>query len=59
MAHPDKAAQVLNEAMNMGLKGAIIGPGIDQHMLSDHFFQPFFEEANQAEGDSFHSSIIM
>ena len=47
LAHPEKAAEVLNEAMNMGLKGAIIGPGIDQHMLSDDFFQPFFEEANR------------
>ena len=47
LAHPDKAAEVLNEAMNMGLKGAIIGPGIDQHMLSDSFFQTFFEEANR------------
>ena len=47
LAHPEKAAEVLNEAMNMGLKGAIIGPGINQHMLSDDFFQPFFEEANR------------
>ena len=47
LADPDKAAQILNEAMNMGLKGAIIGPGIGQHMLSDPFFQPFFEEANR------------
>ena len=47
LAHPDKAAEVLNEAMNMGLKGAIIGPGIDQYMLSDSFFQSFFEEANR------------
>jgi aminocarboxymuconate-semialdehyde decarboxylase len=47
LAHPDKAAQVLNEAMNGGLKGAIIGPGIGQNMLSDSFFQPFFEEANR------------
>ena len=47
LANPVKAAEVLNEAMGMGLKGAIIGPGIDQHMLSDRFFQPFFEEANR------------
>ena len=47
LAHPDKAAQVLNEAINIGLKGAIIGPGIDQHLLSDDFFEPFFEEANR------------
>ncbi|WP_338449897.1 amidohydrolase family protein [Niallia oryzisoli] len=47
LAYPVKAAQVLHEAMNIGLKGAIIGPGIGQHMLSDPFFQPFFEEANR------------
>ena len=47
LAHPEKAAQILNEAMHQGLKGAIIGPGIGQYMLSDPFFQPFFEEANR------------
>lgn len=47
LAHPEKAADILQEAMNKGLKGAIIGPGMDQHMLSDSFFQPFFEEANR------------
>lgn len=47
LTHPDKAAQILTEAMNNGLKGAIIGPGIEGHMLSDDFFQPFFEEANR------------
>ncbi|WML51399.1 amidohydrolase family protein [Neobacillus sp. PS3-12] len=44
---PSQAANELNRAMNLGLKGAIIGPGIGQHMLSDSFFQPFFEEANR------------
>lgn len=47
LAHPDKAAQILNEAVNSGLKGAIIGPGIEQHMLSDDFFEPFFAEADR------------
>ena len=47
LTNPIKAAQVLNEAMNSGLKGAIIGPGLGQQMLSDSFFQPFFEEANR------------
>lgn len=47
LGHPDQAAQVLCEAMDLGLKGAIIGPGIEEHMLSDSFFQPFFEEANR------------
>ena len=47
LSHPVKAAEVLQEAMSIGLKGAIIGPGIGQHMLSDSLFQPFFEEANR------------
>ena len=47
LTNPVKAAQVLNEAMNLGLKGAIIGPGLAQNMLSDSFFKPFFEEANR------------
>jgi aminocarboxymuconate-semialdehyde decarboxylase len=47
LTNPVKAAQVLREAMNLGLKGAIIGPGLGQRMLSDSFFKPFFEEANR------------
>ncbi|WP_428912565.1 amidohydrolase family protein [Niallia sp. Krafla_26] len=47
LAYPEKAAEILNEAVGQGLKGAIIGPGIGEHMLSDPFFQPFFEEANR------------
>ena len=57
LADPDKAAQILNEAMNMGLKGAIIGPGIDQYMLSDPFFKPFLKRRT-AKGYPFHSSSI-
>lgn len=45
--NPSKAAIILNEAMNKGLKGAIIGPGLPEYMLSDDFFIPFFEEANR------------
>lgn len=45
--NPDKAAQMLQQAMNLGLKGVIIGPGLADHMLSDDFFTPFFEEANR------------
>ncbi|MEC2073289.1 amidohydrolase family protein [Alkalihalophilus marmarensis] len=44
--HPGLAAQNLREAMNSGLKGAIIGPGLDGKLLSDPSFAPFFEEAN-------------
>ncbi|MEW9050105.1 MAG: amidohydrolase family protein [Neobacillus sp.] len=47
LTNPEKAAQVLHEAMNLGLKGVIIGPGLPDHMLSDEFFTPFFEEANR------------
>ena len=42
LAHPDKAAQVLNEAMNIGLKGAIIGPGIRSTYAFRSFFQTIF-----------------
>lgn len=45
--NPEKAAQVLNHAMLLGLRGVIIGPGLSDHMLSDDFFTPFFEEANR------------
>lgn len=44
---PEQAAALLQEAMNIGLKGAIIGPGLSGHMLSDDYFKPFFEEANR------------
>ncbi|MEI3612664.1 amidohydrolase family protein [Pseudogracilibacillus sp. SO30301A] len=44
---PEQAAELLQDAMNEGLKGAIIGPGISGHMLSDDYFIPFFEEANK------------
>ena len=53
LANPDQAALVLGEAMNSGLKGAIIGPGLGDHMLSDSFFQPFFEEANRLKASYF------
>lgn len=44
---PEQAATLLQDAMNQGLKGAIIGPGFADHMLSDDYFKPFFEEANR------------
>jgi aminocarboxymuconate-semialdehyde decarboxylase len=47
LAHPERAAQVLQDAMKMGLKGAIIGPSAAGKMLSDDYFIPFFEEANK------------
>jgi len=47
LTNPLKAAEVLKDAMEMGLKGVIIGPGLENQMLSDEFFRPFFEEANR------------
>lgn len=44
---PELAANLLSEAMNDNLKGAIIGPGLPGKMLSDDYFIPFFEEANR------------
>lgn len=47
LTRPEKAAHVLSDAMSLGLKGVIIGPGLQEQMLSDDFFTPFFEEANR------------
>jgi aminocarboxymuconate-semialdehyde decarboxylase len=47
LSHPECAAQVLQDAMKLGLKGAIIGPSAAGRMLSDDYFIPFFEEANR------------
>lgn len=44
---PEKAAEVLRKAVGLGLKGAIIGPGLDDQLLSQDFFIPLFEEANR------------
>lgn len=44
--HPEEAAKELRNAMNLGLKGAIIGPGLNNHLLTDPMFTPFWEEAN-------------
>ncbi|MFL6559682.1 MAG: amidohydrolase family protein, partial [Bacillus sp. (in: firmicutes)] len=44
LTNPEKAAQVLNHAIQLGLEGVIIGPGLSDQMLSDDFFTPFFEE---------------
>ncbi|WP_332629580.1 amidohydrolase family protein [Halalkalibacter flavus] len=45
--HPELAARDLRDAMDGGLKGAIIGPGLDGKLLSDPSFTPFWEEANK------------
>lgn len=44
---PEKAAEVLNEAIHSGLRGAIIGPGIENQLLSAECFEPLLEEANR------------
>jgi aminocarboxymuconate-semialdehyde decarboxylase len=41
-----KAASELKTAMGLGLKGAIIGPGLSNVMLTNEFFIPLWEEAN-------------
>jgi aminocarboxymuconate-semialdehyde decarboxylase len=43
----EKAAEQLKTAMGRGLKGAIIGPGYGEHMLSDDYFTPLWEEADK------------
>jgi predicted TIM-barrel fold metal-dependent hydrolase len=44
--NPTRAANELKDAMNSGLKGAIIGPGLSNVMLTNEFFTPFWEEAH-------------
>jgi len=44
---PEKAAEELSWAMDAGLKGAIIGPGWKNHLLSDDMFTPFWEVAER------------
>lgn len=46
---PEAAAEELRNAMQHGLKGAIIGPGLPGSMLTDDKFAPFWHEANQLE----------
>ncbi|KAA9021651.1 amidohydrolase family protein [Niallia endozanthoxylica] len=58
LANPVKAAQVLNDAMKLGLKGAIIGPGLGKQMLTDPFFKAFFEEANRLKAILFIHPLV-
>lgn len=44
--NPVAAANELKSAISLGLKGAIIGPGLNGQLLSHDFFSPFWEEAN-------------
>ncbi|MCL6598150.1 MAG: amidohydrolase [Alicyclobacillus macrosporangiidus] len=43
---PEQSASVLLEAMRLGLKGAIIGPGFGESLLSHEKFRPFWEAAD-------------
>jgi predicted TIM-barrel fold metal-dependent hydrolase len=45
--HPEKAVEELAYAMNTGMVGAIIGPGVGEKLLSDPDFDPFWSEANK------------
>jgi len=43
---PEDAARELENAMALGLKGVIIGPGVEGRMLTDESFHPFWEAAH-------------
>ncbi|MGJ9385027.1 amidohydrolase family protein [Salipaludibacillus sp. CF4.18] len=47
--NPTQAVLDLKDAMRQGLKGAIIGPGLNGQLLSNPHFAPFWEEANSQE----------
>ncbi|WP_082407081.1 amidohydrolase family protein [Bacillus sp. JCM 19041] len=47
LQNPVRAAEQLETAMNQGLLGAIIGPGVRTDTLSNERFIPFFEAANK------------
>lgn len=46
---PEQAAQELRQAVALGLKGAIVGPGCGGKLLSDEAFRPFWDEADRLE----------
>ncbi|ATY85451.1 amidohydrolase [Kyrpidia spormannii] len=47
LQQPARAAQVLAEAMDIGLKGVIIATTVNGQLLSDERFRPFWEEADR------------
>ncbi|PIC65163.1 amidohydrolase [Sporosarcina sp. P13] len=47
MNHPEQAAIELERAMNLGMKGAIIGVGSSTMLLTDERCQPFWEAADR------------
>lgn len=46
---PEAAAAELRRAVELGLRGAIVGPGCGERLLSDDGFRPFWEEADRLE----------
>ncbi|MCX7623676.1 MAG: amidohydrolase family protein [Thermomicrobium sp.] len=46
LARPEAAASELAWAMDRGLRGAIVGPGVGERLLSDPAFEPFWQTAD-------------
>ncbi|ADU51888.1 amidohydrolase 2 [Thermaerobacter marianensis DSM 12885] len=46
---PEAAAAELRRAVGLGLRGAIVGPGCGERLLTDDAFRPFWEEADRLE----------
>lgn len=44
---PTRAARALLEAMDLGLRGAIVGPGVGERLLSDAAFDPLWDAADR------------
>lgn len=49
LAAPEVAAQELAWAMDRGMRGAIVGPGVGERLLSDPLFEPFWQTADERE----------
>lgn len=47
--HPEKSAAELTRSMAAGLKGAIVAPMCGSRMITDEFFNPFWDAANDLE----------
>ncbi|MCX2726626.1 amidohydrolase family protein [Thermomicrobium sp. 4228-Ro] len=46
---PETAEQELRWAMDRGMRGAIVGPGVGEKLLSDPAFEPFWQAANERQ----------
>ncbi len=57
--NPVLAAKELKQAMEWGLKGAIIGPGLSHRMLTDDFFYPVLGGSRCPESDYFYPSVTV